>query len=89
MSNKREPLLSDDKAISLICSVDESSWRVIRDHYEADRAKWMEIVQTLVDAMRKSTEIGATDHLDCSDDCGVFWYNALQLAAERGITPKP
>ena len=66
--------MSDDKAIALICSVDESPWRVIRDHYEDDRAKWMELVQVLVDALADPHKMS-------------LGANAMQLAAERGIKP--
>lgn len=34
MSNERKPILSDEAAISLICSIDESPWKTVRDHYE-------------------------------------------------------
>lgn len=38
MSTERKLLLSDDSAITLICGVDESPWRVIRAFYEAKLA---------------------------------------------------
>lgn len=36
-----------------------------------------EIIAQLVDAMNRSAEEGCTDHLDCCDDAGEFWYTAL------------
>ena len=35
-------------------------------------------------AMRKSVEYGCTDHLDCCDDGGAFWYSALEEAECHG-----
>jgi len=31
-------------------------------------------------AMRKSVEEGCTDHLDCCDDAGQFWHDAVANA---------
>lgn len=29
-------------------------------------------------AMKKSKNVGCTDHLDCCDDAGAFWYDAIE-----------
>ena len=53
MSNKREPLLSDDALVELTY-VKEDGRRPseqVRDFYEAARAKDAELIQRLVDAL--------------------------------------
>jgi hypothetical protein len=37
-----------------------------------------------VTAMCKSQDVGCTDHLDCADDGGAFWYDALE-SADRAL----
>jgi len=37
-------------------------------------------LQACVDAMKKSVHDGSTDHLDCHDDGGQFWYEAVKNA---------
>jgi len=39
-----------------------------------------EVVSKLVAAMKKSVDEGSTDHLDCHDDGGAFWYDAIDEA---------
>lgn len=39
-----------------------------------------EAIAELVAAMKKSVREGSTDHLDCHDDGGEFWYNAIDNA---------
>jgi hypothetical protein len=37
-------------------------------------------LKACANAMRKSREVGCTDHLDCCDDAGAFWHDALETA---------
>lgn len=37
-------------------------------------------LQSCVAAMQKSRDEGCTDHLDCCDDGGQFWYDAIENA---------
>lgn len=37
-------------------------------------------LSAVVSAMEKSVEVGCTDHLDCCEDGGAFWYDALDEA---------
>lgn len=37
-------------------------------------------LRACVDAMRRSQDEGCTDHLDCADDAGAFWYGAIEQA---------
>ena len=39
-----------------------------------------QIIEALVAAMKKSVDEGSTDHLDCHEDGGEFWYTALENA---------
>lgn len=36
-----------------------------------------ETIKKLLDAMKVSEDIGCTRYLDCCDDGGAFWYDAL------------
>lgn len=38
------------------------------------------IIQQLIDAMKRSSDEGSTDHLDCTKDEGAFWYEAIEKA---------
>ena len=40
------------------------------------------MVRRLVAAMKKSVDQGSTDHLDCHEDGGEFWYGAIADAKE-------
>lgn len=33
----------------------------------------------LVSAMKRSVDVGCTDHLDCAPDGGQFWYDAIKM----------
>ena len=33
----------------------------------------------LVAAMKRSVDVGCTDHLDCAPDGGQFWYDAIKM----------
>jgi len=46
------------------------------------RDELMEALKKCKDAMVKSKEVGCTDHLDCCDDYGAFWHNAVENADE-------
>lgn len=39
--------------------------------------KYEQAIQELVGAMKASVQMGSTDHLDCAEDGGAFWYNAI------------
>jgi hypothetical protein len=39
-------------------------------------------LKACVDAMDKSLRDGSTDHLDCADDGGAFWYDAAEKARQ-------
>lgn len=39
-----------------------------------------EAIADLVAAMKKSVREGSTDHLDCHNDGGAFWYDAIDNA---------
>lgn len=41
-----------------------------------------QIIKELLDAMHESEKCGCTDHLDCCDDGGAFWYDAIKRAKE-------
>jgi hypothetical protein len=40
------------------------------------------VVKQLADAMKEAMHVGCVDHLDCAEDGGDFWYNALDRASE-------
>lgn len=39
-----------------------------------------QVIEQLVGAMKASVQHGSTDHLDCHQDGGEFWHNAIELA---------
>lgn len=45
------------------------------------------VIQQLVTAMKKAKDVGCVDHLDCCDDVGAFWYDALE-AGEKALSNK-
>ena len=42
----------------------------------------MQAVTDLLAAMKKAVDIGCVDHLDCADDGGAFWYDAMEQEKE-------
>ena len=48
----------------------------------ANQQELERLVEQLVGAMKKSVKVGCTDHLDCCDDAGEFWYNAISDAED-------
>ena len=46
----------------------------------ATKKKLRQALQGCINAMKKSKEVGCTDHLDCCDDAGAFWYDAIENA---------
>lgn len=38
------------------------------------------VVERLIAAMKDSIDYGCTDHLDCCEDAGAFWYDAIDEA---------
>ena len=54
---------------------------------ERELAKAREIAARLAKAMRTSVDSGSTDHLDCHEDAGAYWHDALEawdkLAAQE------
>lgn len=47
---------------------------------ENPNAQLLTALKACVAAMRKSRDVGCTDHLDCCDDGGQFWWDALETA---------
>ena len=39
-----------------------------------------ECIRTLLAAMKEAHDVGCVDHLDCADDGGAFWYDAIEEA---------
>lgn len=46
----------------------------------SDDAK--DIIRELLEAMKEAERVGCVDHLDCCDDGGAFWYDAVERAEE-------
>jgi hypothetical protein len=80
MSNtKREPLLSDED-INDPKLVIPLGAKMIRDIYEADRAKDAELIQRLVDALHDSWP---SHH----EDAHTAYYAAVEAAEAAGFKP--
>lgn len=48
---------------------------------DAERIAALEAaLNKLVNAMDASIHLGCTDHLDCTDDGGAFWYDSVEEA---------
>lgn len=43
-------------------------------------AEALGVIEEMREAMLKSVDIGCTDHLDCCDDGGDFWYRSITTA---------
>lgn len=41
-----------------------------------------------IEAMKRAQDEGVVDHLDCCDDGGQFWYDALQNAESMMRRPE-
>jgi hypothetical protein len=55
-------------------------WLAASEKYRAENERLRKALTAAVSAMRKSVTCGATDHLDCCEDAGDFWYSALDKA---------
>jgi len=76
MSNKREPLLSDR-------NLWDRSAEIVRDFYEAARAKDAELIQRLVDALENLREI----HQESAGREALTGMDELAAAAAAGFKP--
>jgi len=45
----------------------------------AERDELKRLGDNLVAAMKRSVDVGCTDHLDCAPDGGQFWYDAIKM----------
>lgn len=53
---------------------------VARAAKSAEEEALRRALRDCLDAMKKSQDEGCTDHLDCADDGGSFWYDAIAQA---------
>jgi hypothetical protein len=58
-----------------VVSIADSRFCTVEGDSESDR-----IINRLIAAMKKSEADECTDHLDCTDDAGAFWYDAIKEA---------
>lgn len=50
----------------------------IEDKSEPIIRKLVGALEACVEGMRKSQVVGCTDHLDCWDGAGFYWYGAIK-----------
>ena len=53
-----------------------------REDYALEVINLRHLVRRLRDAMRKSEDVGCTDHLDCWPEAGEVWYAPLDEATK-------
>lgn len=54
----------------------------MKDYRMLREQKLENAVRSLLAAIKEAQDAGCIDHLDCCDDGGDFWYNAIEAANE-------